>query len=122
MIYEGFNEEFFVKIVDWAEPFSEESKEVLVNSLHHAALNDHIDEFMFVALGYVHLDQFLGTLLKIDCWLNYQINCSSQIDQVLLSQIVDLLLFFLLLHSLLLLKHLLFIIVDFFQVNDVFFP
>ena len=67
MVNEGLDEEFLVKIVNGAEPFSEESKEVLVNSLHHAALNDHIDKFIFIALGDVHLEQFVSTLLKIDC-------------------------------------------------------
>lgn len=85
MVDKGLYEELFVKIINGTESFSKEPKEVLINSFHHTALNDHIDKFMFVSLGNVHFEQFVGALLEVDSGLNDQVNCPSEVDQVLLS-------------------------------------
>ncbi len=121
MIDKSLDEEFLVQIINGAEPFGEESKKVLINPFHHTALHNHINKFMLVPLGDVHLEQFVGALLEVNCRLNDQVNCAAQVDQVLLCEVVDLLLLLLLLHALLFFKHLLFVVVYLFQVDDVLF-
>lgn len=74
---------------------------------------------MLIPLGNVHSQQFMCTLFKIQCRLNNEINCSTKINQILLSEVVNMLLLLLLLHCLLLLQKLLLIVVNFFQVYDI---
>ncbi len=119
MIDKSLDEEFLVQIINGAEPFSEKPKKVLINPFHHTALHNHINKFMLVPLGDVHLEQFMGTLLEVNCRLDDQVNCAAQVDQVLLCEVVDLFLLLLLLHALLFFKHLLFVVVHLFQVDDI---
>lgn len=66
MVDKGLDEEFLVKVIDRTKPFSQQTEEILVNSFHHATFNYHIHQFIFVSLGNVHLEQFMGTLFKIE--------------------------------------------------------
>ena len=111
MVDKCFNETVFINVVYRTESFCQQSKKVLIDSLHHAALDDHIDQLMFVPLGNVHFEQFMCTLFEINCRLDDEVNGSSQVDQILFCQVMNLLLLLLLIHLLLLLQHLLFVVV-----------
>lgn len=119
MIDKGLNEELLIQVINETKPFSQQAKKALINPFHHTALNYHINELVFVAFSDVHFEQFVGTLLEVDSRLDDQVNSSSQVDQVLLSQVVDLLLLLFLLHSLLFFQHLLLIIMHSLQVDDI---
>lgn len=66
MVDKGLDEEFLVKVIDGTKPFGQQTEEILVNPFHHAALNNHIHQFIFVSLGNVHLEQLVGTLFEIE--------------------------------------------------------
>lgn len=56
MVDERLDEQFLVQVINGAEPFSQKPEKVLIDSFHHAALNNHVNEFIFVTLGYVHFE------------------------------------------------------------------
>lgn len=43
VVNKRFYEQFFVKVIDKTESLSQQAKKVLIDSLHHATLNDHIN-------------------------------------------------------------------------------
>ena len=67
---EGAFEQFLEFVLISAEAFCEQAEEGLVDSLHHAAFQNHIDEFMFIPLGDVHLEDLVCALLEIYCGLD----------------------------------------------------
>ena len=107
VVEKGLDEKFLELLVDQAKPLSEQPEEGLVNPLHHGALEDHIDKLVLVALGYVHLQDFMGALLEVDRGLDGQVDGLPQVDQVLLSQVLDALLRWLFVPLLLILVRLL---------------
>jgi len=70
------DKQLLVHVIDFTESFTEQPKELLINSLHHATLNDHINEFTLVPLGDVHLQYFVCALFEIDSRLDCQIYCT----------------------------------------------
>jgi hypothetical protein len=79
LVQEGLDEQFFEFLVDKAEPLGKQSEKGLVNPLHHAALEDHIDQFMLVTLGDIHFEYFVSALLEVDGRLYCQIDGFPQI-------------------------------------------
>jgi hypothetical protein len=55
MLHEALNEVLLKQIVDLAEPLRQQSKELLVDALHHAALDDHVAQFVLVPFRDVRL-------------------------------------------------------------------
>lgn len=51
-------------IVD-AEAFSQQAKKSLVDALHHAAFENHIDQLMLITFGDVHFEDLVRALLKV---------------------------------------------------------
>jgi len=54
VLYEGLDEVLLEHVFQFAEPLGKQPEEFLVDALHHAALNDHIAKFIFVAFGNPH--------------------------------------------------------------------
>lgn len=86
---EGLNEQVFVLVIHRAEPLRQQAEETLIDPFDHAALKDHVDEFMLVPLGNVHLEHLVGTLLEVDSRLDCQVDGLPEVDQVLLSHVHD---------------------------------
>lgn len=86
---EGSFEQFLEFVLVSAEAFGEEAEEGLVDSFHHAAFQNHVDELVFIALSDVHLQNLVSALLEIDSRLDGEVDCLAKVHQVLLCQILD---------------------------------
>lgn len=58
-------EEFLELVIVDAEAFSKQAEEGLVDTLHHAAFEDHIDQLMLVTFCDVHFEDLVGALLEV---------------------------------------------------------
>lgn len=119
MINEGLDKQLLVQVIHLTEPLGKVPKRRLINPLHHTALNNHIHQLILIPLGYIHLQQLMRTLFEVHRRLYNQVYRPTQIDQILFSEIVNVLLLLLLLERLLLLEQLLLVVVHPLEVDDV---
>jgi hypothetical protein len=117
VVHERLDEELFVMIVYFTESFAKQPEKLLVNTLHHAALEDHVNQFALVPLRDIHLNDLMRTLLEIDGRLYGQVDGPAEVDEILFREITDALFAFLLLISL----YFLLIVRNLFKVDDVLF-
>ena len=71
---EQLSEFFFIHLEKMAEPLPNVSIKGQVRTILHAALDDHVTKFNFLAWSDLKLEQFVTTLFKLDRRHNYKVN------------------------------------------------
>lgn len=81
---EGPFEQFLEFVLVSTETLCKQTEKRLVDSFHHAAFQNHVDELVFITLSDVHLEYLVSALLEIDSRLDGEIDRLAKIHQVLL--------------------------------------